>query len=115
MVIKDKNSILMMSRCDKFDWFKLTETELISLASVFNRYKSLFLAVKKLGKYNYVINKISKLSKKHHNHPFITPFWNKVLSETNNIELIQYKAKELYNFRLISLINTINYRLCIAS
>jgi hypothetical protein len=115
MVIKDKNSILMMSHCDKFDWFKLTETELISLASVFNRYKSLFLAVKKLGKYNYVINKISKLSKKHHNHPFITPFWNKVLSKTNNIELIQYKAKELSNFRLVSLINTINYRLCVAS
>lgn len=50
-----------------------TEIGLIKLSSVFNRYKPLFLALKSDSKLTSTINKISKLSKKHHK-PMVKPF-----------------------------------------
>jgi hypothetical protein len=61
----------------------LLDDDMIALASVFNRYKKLFLAFK-TPQTSKVINKISHLSKKYH-VPMARGFWETVL-ENNNMK-----------------------------
>lgn len=64
LVIKNRSSIEAIKNSSFNPSMHLNRFGLEKMATVFNRYKPLFLAFK--GKCPSVINKISKLSKKHH-------------------------------------------------
>lgn len=86
----------------------LLDDNMIALASVFNRYKKLFLAFKTPQTSN-VINKISRLSKKYH-VPMTRGFWETVLENNNmkeKFERIEAEAEKANNFKLIQVMQAI--------
>lgn len=87
---------------------RLLDDDLIALASVFNRYKNLFLAFK-TPQTSTVINKISRLSKKYH-VPMTRGFWETVLENNNmkeKFERIEAEAEKANNFKLIQVMQAI--------
>lgn len=99
-----------------FDLSSLSEEQLISLSSIFNRYKYVFMALKdvsnKVKKHNIavnnikIINKLSKLSKKYHK-PLVKGLWEVVVSEEHDIDEVMGRINELDNFRLVRLLQGI--------
>lgn len=77
------------------------------LASVFHRYKPIFLAMKKGNE--AIINKLRRLADEHH-EPKKFGFWSQVLSDVNLFPLIKDNLHNLNNFKLISLLQTILVR-----
>ena len=98
-------------------WKLLNEDQLIALSSVFNRYKELFIAYKSKSAHTVsIINKIGRLSKKHHK-PMQRGYWETVLSR-NPLEVmstIEKEAAKATNYKLISVMQSIRERLLIAA
>lgn len=116
MRLRIKHSVEGWTRNNATEIIKhLNNEQMIALASVFNRYKELFLAFKHNDKLAPVINKISRLSKKHH-RPMTRGFWETLLTkETYNPIEIAEKAKTATNFKLIQVMQSIRERFLLAS
>ena len=123
LIIKNKATINAIIRSTtQFDFNTLSEKQLISLASIFYRFKPLFLAFKKT--YNSrtyystpitsrnasVINKIRRMAPKYHTpleESVISTMLGKVYDSTVLIET----ATQMNTFQIIRLMNTIIERL----
>jgi len=79
------------------------------LASVFFRYKPLFLAMK-CDPNKKTINKLRRLANKHHK-PFVAGYWETVLSKTHNAVEFLDKIADVSNFKKVRLIKAIDERL----
>lgn len=138
LLIKDKQTIIDLSFSDKTKAFNLINKYkenfgLERLAEIFNRFKPLFLALKKdnikyliqdddekeeqtedLIKINTLINKISHLSKKYHKPLIINDLdrfckWCLKYDKENNFkELLLQKLEEAGVWRAIKLLNYLN-------
>lgn len=75
------------------------EDMLIRLAGIFNRYKPIFLALREIDELRPYINKISKLSKKHHK-PLKAPVLTEVANDEHSVEDVRKAAKNS-SFQLI--------------
>lgn len=95
---------------------KLNKEQMIALASVFNRYKELFLAFKHNDTLAPIINKISRLSKKYHK-PMTRGYWETILhkapQEVN--KTIHAEAAKATNFKLLQVMQAIRERLLLAA
>lgn len=112
MLIQSKEMLYMVKAyADRVDFTYLTNEQLIGLASVFNRYKRIFMALKSNRKNINAINKISRLSKKHHK-PFKPGFWENITNiQYISDELLDKKVAELTNpFKVIKLLEMIKLR-----
>lgn len=79
------------------------------LASVFFRYKPLFLAMKcEVNK--KIINKLRRLANKHHK-PFVPGFWETILQDIADAREFLTKLPELSNFKKVRLLKAIDERL----
>ena len=98
-----------------FDLSTLSDKQMKSLASIFYRYKPLFLAMKN-GKNNKAINKIRKYAKVYHK-PLKKGFWEVCLTTDCQIEseksltTAAAEVGNLNNFRKIQLMQSIKERL----
>lgn len=111
MIIKSREAIGYIRDSDNpFDMTSLTDDQLKGLASIFYRYKPIFLALKDTPVNIPVINRIRRMAKKFH-QPMVIGFWESLLSELPAPELVYEKSEELGNFKIILLINTIRERL----
>lgn len=94
---------------DRIDLSTLHFNQLEALASVFYRYKDILLMLKGAHDNSYIINKIRRMSKKYHK-PFVTGFWESLLNGNHTPEEVYERSKDLNNFKIITLMNTINER-----
>ena len=78
-----------------------------TMASVFHRFKPLFLAMKKLNE--KTINKLRRLAKKHHK-PMIIGRWENVLTTGDVSWITQEEVDKLSNFKKLSLMKSIRIR-----
>ena len=123
LIIKNKATInaIKMSNT-QFDFNRLSEKQLIGLASIFYRFKPLFLAFRKncTGKYIRrnctlteatsvnapVINKIRRMAPKYHT-PLPESVMATMLSKVHDSHTIIETATQMNAFQLIRLMNTI--------
>ena len=118
MIIKNRNMRnLIKNNAYKVDKLimRLNHDQLVALSEVFNRYKELFLVLKNQFT-RTTINKIARLSKKHH-RPMIKNFWNDILKLNTDVA-IHYMQEELpyaSNFTLIKVLQAIRERMLLAS
>ena len=106
LVIKNEEAIELVTN-SKFVLPSLSEEQKISLASGFNRRKPLWMAFKLAhGQNEPVVNRISKLSKKHHK-----PLPVNILSRLTTLEYtlteVEKAARSASNFALIKAINAL--------
>ena len=122
VIIKNDKLIELIScNSTKFDFSELGESQMIGLASIFNRFKPLFLAFKHNKALWYItkensetvkintankscINKLRKMSKKYHK-PMIKSDINSIISTEYSIEEIKKIISNINSFKIISLIN----------
>lgn len=115
MIVKDKlilDNMKHWMQYRPFDMTKLSEKQLKGLASIFYRYKPLFLGLKKYPNNTYVINRLRRMAKALHK-PMEIGFWENILSRTDfNVAQVKDMIKKTNpsNFKLIQLIQTINDR-----
>lgn len=123
LIIKNKPTInAIITSTTQFDFNTLSKKQLISLSSIFYRFKPLFLAFKKTykGRTYYstpitsrnasVINKIRRMAPKYHTpleESVISTMLGKVYDSTVLIET----ATQMNTFQIIRLMNTIIERL----
>jgi len=86
-----------------------------NLASIFNRYKPIFMSFKVNHKIPVAVNRISKLSKTYHK-PLPEDFLNSITGKLKHGEKIDQKIlkrelKKVNTFRKVSLAYALNYRL----
>lgn len=112
LLIKDKETInaLKSSALDVTQLITLYGTE--KLASVFLRYKVLFLAFKtnKSKLNSTIINQLRKSAIKNH-QPMKTGFWENILDNPSLLGQMPDRINEINNFKKITLIEAINVRL----
>lgn len=136
MLIKDKKTLNAIKVSIKaFDFMTLNEKQLRNLASIFYRFKDIFLAFRQCGWSNWrndeldwvkdlmakvtrnrvVINKIRRMADRYHK-PLIVGFWEEVLGKNYSIEFVtkQLEVNPPSNFKLIRLIQCINDRILTA-
>lgn len=90
---------------------QLTDDQIKGFATIFNRFKRVFLSFKKQGGDNAaVINRISKLSKTLH-QPMVKGFWESILEEEKSVEEIAAHLKSLNNFKKVRLLQLVKERL----
>lgn len=94
---------------NRFDMKQLSLRQLAGLASIFFRFKPLFLAFKKQSKGNaFIVNKIRRMANKFH-QPLNTGFWESVVNTPCSLGALQKHLEEdkPTNFKLITLIQAI--------
>lgn len=114
MIIKNRTMrTLIKHNLSKIDelFLTMTDKQLIALAGVYNRYKELFLAMKNQFT-RTTINKIARLSKKHHK-PMVRGYWENILNMPIDevMNTIVSHLDEVTNFKLIQVIQSIMERL----
>ena len=123
LIIKNKATINAIKKSKtQFDFTRLSEKQLIGLASIFYRFKPLFLAFKKTynGSYYYstavtsrnagVINKIRRMAPKYHT-PLAESVLATMLGKVHDSMVLLETATQMNTFQLIRLMNTILERL----
>jgi len=128
MIIKNRSMFQAIANSDtKFDFTKLTERQLEGLASIFLRYKELFLAFKHgndavklqcncndFGKLKQmancqtnasVINKLRKMANTYHK-PMKEAFWNTVFATEYPVERIVKEMENLTPYKKVALMQT---------
>ena len=118
MIIKNRAMRYLIKRnLSKIDelFLTLTDKQLIALAGVYNRYKELFLAMKNQFT-RTTINKIARLSKKHHK-PMVRGYWENILNMAPDqiMKTIHLHINEVSNFKLIQLMQAVQERLLVAN
>ena len=119
LIIKNKATINAITRSTtQFDFTTLSEKQLIGLASIFYRFKPLFLAFKKKTNSGYyystpitsrnasVINKIRRMAPKYHT-PLPESVMTTMLSKAYDLSVIDETATQMNTFQIIRLMNTI--------
>lgn len=109
MIVKDSNILRRVTWGNKFDMNYLSEKQLEGLASIFYRYKPIFLGLKKYDKNKYIINRLRRMAKALH-QPMEGGFWETILSKPYTAFHIKDMIKRTNpsNFKLIQLIQAIN-------
>ena len=123
LIIKNKATInAIIKSTTQFDFTTLSEKQLISLASIFYRFKPLFLAFKKTCNVNAyystpvtsinapVINKIRRMAPKYHT-PLEESVMSTMLGKVHDSTVITETATQMNTFQIIRLMNTIIERL----
>lgn len=123
LIIKNKATINAIIRSTtQFDFNTLSEKQLISLASIFYRFKPLFLAFKKTyNSHAYystpitsrnasVINKIRRMAPKYHT-PLEESVMATMLGKVYDSTVLIKTATQMNTFQIIRLMNTIIERL----
>ena len=123
LIIKNKPTINAIIRSNtQFDFNTLSDKQLIGLASIFYRFKPLFLAFKKTcntGAYYstpvtsrnaHVINKIRRMAPKYHT-PLAESVMTTMLGKAHDSTVITETAAQMNTFQIIRLMNTIIERL----
>lgn len=123
LIIKNKPTINAIIRSNtQFDFNTLSDRQLIGLASIFYRFKPLFLAFKKTctgGAYYstpitsrnaHVINKIRRMAPKYHT-PLAESVMATMLGKAHDSTVITETAAQMNTFQIIRLMNTIIERL----
>lgn len=123
LIIKNKASINAIKKSNtQFDFTRLSEKQLIGLASIFYRFKPLFLAFKKTynGSYYYstavtsknaaTINKIRRMAPKYHT-PLPESVMATMLGKVHDSTVLVETATQMNTFQIIRLMNTILERL----
>ena len=80
----------------------------IKLASIFNRFKPIFLSLKNVQEIKYDINKISRLSKTHH-IPYKQPILSELTTFKHNIDVVKKEIKVATTGQLIRAFNSLRY------
>ena len=96
----------------KFDFTTLNATELEKLASVFYRFKPLFLAFKSgtSTPNRIIINRLRRMAPRFH-RPLQPGFWTSLLGSRPPLETVKEKLGEPTSFKLVSLLQCIRERL----
>lgn len=123
LIIKNKPTInAIITSTTQFDFNTLSEKQLISLSSIFYRFKPLFLAFKKTYKANTyystpitsrnasVINKIRRMAPKYHT-PLEESVISTMLGKVYDSTVLTETATQMNTFQIIRLMNTIIERL----
>ena len=123
LIIKNKPTINAIIRSNtQFDFNTLSDRQLIGLASIFYRFKPLFLAFKKTcteGAYYstpvtsrnaHVINKIRRMAPKYHT-PLAESVMTTMLGKAHDSTVITETAAQMNTFQIVRLMNTIIERL----
>ena len=123
LIIKNKPTINAIIRSNtQFDFNTLSDRQLIGLASIFYRFKPLFLAFKKTcteGAYYstpitsrnaHVINKIRRMAPKYHT-PLAESVMATMLGKAHDSTVIAETAAQMNSFQIVRLMNTIIERL----
>ena len=123
LIIKNKPTINAIIRSNtQFDFNTLSDRQLIGLASIFYRFKPLFLAFKKTcntGAYYstpvtsrnaHVINKIRRMAPKYHT-PLAESVMATMLGKAHDSTVITETAAQMNTFQIIRLMNTIVERI----
>jgi hypothetical protein len=118
LIIKDKELLDKLKSSENqvlvFKYFDIYASDygLKKLAEIFNRFKPIFLALKKYNNMSSIINKIAKLSKKYHK-PIVEDYLNTITRKTTKYEpgKLEKKLSEANIFRCIRLAYALNYRL----
>ena len=123
LIIKNKPTINAIIRSNtQFDFNTLSDRQLIGLASIFYRFKPLFLAFKKTcntGAYYstpvtsrnaHVINKIRRMAPKYHT-PLAESVMATMLGKAHDSAVITETAAQMNTFQIIRLMNTIIERI----
>lgn len=110
LLIKDKGTLARIGYgADKFHLGILSETEMEILASVFHRFKPIFLELKKSKVNAPYVNRLRRMAVTYHK-PMEEGFWQTVLGTEKNLDAIKIKAADLNTFKIISLVQTIDER-----
>ena len=123
LIIKNKPTINAIIRSNtQFDFNTLSDKQLIGLASIFYRFKPLFLAFKKTcteGAYYstpvtsrnaHVITKIRRMAPKYHT-PLAESVMTTMLGKAHDSTVITETATQMNTFQIIRLMNTIVERI----
>jgi hypothetical protein len=110
LIIKNKELITNIKESNLL--IDVNEVEKQILASIFYRYKPLFLAFKSNPKNTHTINQIRRLAKKYHT-PMVVGFFESLLSSPGKVDkyVLMEKLKTISNFKKIALLQTISIRL----
>lgn len=110
MVVKNRELYSQLISVD-FDCSELfANSDLIEHAKIFNRYKTIYLALRHSNKNNKsYINRIAKLSKKYH-VPTKKPWIETILESVDIFDKLPDMLPNMSNFKKIQLIETINLR-----
>lgn len=93
------------------DFSKLSKSHIHNFATIFNRFKRIFLAFKVNQENNpTVINRIGKLSKTLH-QPMVKGFWESILEEEKSMEEIAAQLKIINNFKKVRIMQLVMERL----
>lgn len=123
LIIKNKATVNAIKKSNtQFDFTSLSEKQLIGLASIFYRFKPLFLAFKKTynGSYYYsttitsknaaTINKIRRMAPKYHT-PLAESVLSTMLGKVHDSMVLVETTTQMNTFQIIRLMNTILERL----
>ena len=123
LIIKNNATINAIKNSNtQFDFTTLSDKQLIGLASIFYRFKPLFLAFKKTcntkcyystsvtSKNAPVINKIRRMAPKYHT-PLVESVVSTMLSKVHDSNAITETVAQMNTFQIIRLMNTITERI----
>lgn len=112
MIIKSKGMIeSIVTSANPFDFSKLPAESFDALASIFYRFKPLFLAFKhnNVKDQSYIINRLRRMAKTKH-VPMKPGFWDQLFVNCPDIEDVKAEAEKLSNFKKVSLIQACRLR-----
>lgn len=109
-IVKDKYILQRMKIGRRFDLGVLTEKQLEGLASIFHRYKPVFLGLKShpFPCQKYIINRLRRMANALHK-PLEVGFWESVVNQPCAPTVLAYQIKNNApsNFKLVRLIQSI--------
>lgn len=109
-IVKDKNIMTRMKIGRRFDLSKLSAFQLEGLASIFYRYKPVFLGLKyhPFPRQNYIINRLRRMAKALH-QPLDIGFWESIVNQPCAPTMLAHQLKNNTpsNFKLVRLIQSI--------
>lgn len=109
-IVKDKYILQRMKIGRRFDLGKLSEKQLEGLASLFHRYKPVFLGLKShpFPRQKYIVNRLRRMANALHK-PLEVGFWESVVNRPCAPTVLAYQIKNNApsNFKLVRLIQSI--------
>lgn len=109
-IVKDKNIMTRMKIGRRFDLSKLSVFQLEGLASIFYRYKPIFLGLKShpFPRQKYIVNRIRRMANVLHK-PLEVGFWESIVNQPCAPTMLAHQLKNNTpsNFKLVRLIQSI--------
>jgi hypothetical protein len=110
LLIKDQSTILVIKSSKKPISQLVNDFGYEKLATVFFRFKLIFLAFKTSKDNNHCVNKLRKLANEFHK-PMSPNYFATLLSNPSLVDQLPTRLEGLNNFKKIGLLQTINVRL----